>query len=125
MQIESGGTGGGKSFIHPASTSACARVKKCWEDGRLSAWCICCSVPFSSSFCYDPRARRPMPYFSSMPTRVRRREEALLMVILGIILTTVGIAAQFHLSPLMASMVVGFVIDNMEKRHRDFFLVIE
>ena len=66
-----------------------------------------------------------MPYFSSMPTRVRRREEALLMVILGIILTTVGIAAQFHLSPLMASMVVGFVIDNMEKRHRDFFLVIE
>jgi Kef-type K+ transport system membrane component KefB len=56
--------------------------------------------------------------------RVRRRE-ALLMVILGIILITVGTAAQFHISPLLASMVVGFVIVNTEKRHRDFFLVVE
>ncbi len=54
-----------------------------------------------------------------------RRREALLMVILGIIFTTVGIASQLNLSPLMASMVVGFVIVNIEKRHRDFFLVIE
>jgi Kef-type K+ transport system membrane component KefB len=57
--------------------------------------------------------------------RTVRRREALLMVILGIILTTVGIATQFHLSPLLASMVVGFVIVNMERRHRDFFLVVE
>ena len=44
------------------------------------------------------------------------------MVILGIIFTTVGVASQFNLSPLLASMVVGFVIVNVERRHRDFFL---
>jgi len=54
-----------------------------------------------------------------------RRREALLMVILGIIFTTIGTASQFHLSPLLASMVLGFFIVNMEKRHRDFFLVVE
>jgi len=54
-----------------------------------------------------------------------RRREALLMVILGIIFTTIGAASQLHLSPLLASMVMGFFIVNMEKRHRDFFLVVE
>lgn len=54
-----------------------------------------------------------------------RRKEALLMVILGIVFSTIGIASLFGLSPLLASMVVGFVIVNIERRHRDFFLVIE
>jgi Kef-type K+ transport system membrane component KefB len=54
-----------------------------------------------------------------------RRREALLMIILGIIFTTIGTASQFHLSPLLASMVLGFFIVNKEKRHRDFFLVVE
>jgi Kef-type K+ transport system membrane component KefB len=57
--------------------------------------------------------------------RMVRRREALLMVILGIIFTTIGVASQLHLSPLLASMVMGFFIVNMEKRHRDFFLVVE
>jgi Kef-type K+ transport system membrane component KefB len=58
-------------------------------------------------------------------THLVRRREALLMVILGIIFTTIGTASQLHLSPLLASMVLGFYIVNMEKRHRDFFLVVE
>jgi Kef-type K+ transport system membrane component KefB len=53
------------------------------------------------------------------------RREALLMVILGMVFSTIGVASLFGLSPLLASMVVGFVIVNLERRHRDFFLVIE
>lgn len=57
--------------------------------------------------------------------QVVRRREALLMVILGVIFTTVGLAIQFHLSPLLACMVTGFVTVNIARRHRDFFLVVE
>lgn len=56
---------------------------------------------------------------------VVRRREALLMVILGVILSTVGAAVTLHLSPLLAAMVVGFVIVNLERFHRDFFTVTE
>lgn len=57
--------------------------------------------------------------------KVVRRREALLMVILGVVLSTVGAALSLHISPLLASMVIGFVIVNLERRHRDFFTVIE
>jgi Kef-type K+ transport system membrane component KefB len=42
-----------------------------------------------------------------------------------VVLATVGAAAVLHLSPLLASMIVGFVIVNLERRHRDFFAVTE
>ena len=53
------------------------------------------------------------------------RREALLMVILGILFATSGVASSLKLSPLLANMVVGFVIVNLERRHYDFFLVVE
>jgi Kef-type K+ transport system membrane component KefB len=57
--------------------------------------------------------------------RLIRRREALLMVILGVIFVTTGIASVFKLSALLANMIVGFIIVNFEARHHDFFLVIE
>jgi len=57
--------------------------------------------------------------------RLVRRREALLMVILGVIFVTTGIASVFKLSALLANMIVGFIIVNFEARHHDFFLVIE
>jgi Kef-type K+ transport system membrane component KefB len=57
--------------------------------------------------------------------RAVRRREALLMVILGILFGTSGVASLLKLSPLLANMVVGFVIVNLERRHHDFFLVVE
>lgn len=57
--------------------------------------------------------------------RLIRRREALLMVILGVIFVTTGLASVFKLSALLANMIVGFIIVNFETRHHDFFLVIE
>jgi Kef-type K+ transport system membrane component KefB len=57
--------------------------------------------------------------------RFVRRREALLMIVLGCILTTCGSALVFQLSPLIANLVLGFVIVNLESRHQDFFNVIE
>ncbi|MFP3869199.1 MAG: cation:proton antiporter [Desulfobacteraceae bacterium] len=57
--------------------------------------------------------------------RLVRRREALLMVILGVLFSTSGVAILFELSPLLANMVVGFIIVNLERRQRDFFIVIE
>jgi len=58
-------------------------------------------------------------------SRVVHRREAMLMVVLGVVLSTVGAALTFELSPLLASMVIGFVIANMERHHQDFFTTIE
>lgn len=60
----------------------------------------------------------------SMARFVRRRE-ALLMIVLGSILTTCGLAYIFKLSPLVANLVLGFMIVNLEVRQHDFFTVIE
>jgi Kef-type K+ transport system membrane component KefB len=57
--------------------------------------------------------------------RVIRRREALLMVILGTVFLIVGVAKLLHLSPLLANMVLGFFVVNMERRHQDFFGVVE
>lgn len=57
--------------------------------------------------------------------RLVRRRESLLMVILGTLFLVSGIAVLAHLSALLANMVVGFIIINLERRHHEFFLVIE
>ncbi len=49
--------------------------------------------------------------------RLVRRREALLMVILGTLFSTSGAAALLGLSPLLANMVMGFIIVNLELRH--------
>lgn len=54
-----------------------------------------------------------------------RRREALLMVILGTIFLIVGVAKLLHLSALLANMVLGFFVVNLERRHLDFFAVVE
>lgn len=60
-----------------------------------------------------------------LTAQVVRRREALLMVVLGVVLSTVGAAISVDLSPLLASMAVGFVIVNLERHHRGFFTVTE
>jgi len=67
----------------------------------------------------------PAAMFLITIARAVRRREALLMVILGILFGTSGVASLLKLSPLLANMVVGFVIVNLERRHHDFFLVVE
>jgi len=57
--------------------------------------------------------------------RLIRRREALLMVILGTIFVVCGLAKLMHLSALLANMVLGFFVVNLERRHQDFFLVVE
>ena len=57
--------------------------------------------------------------------RLIRRREALLMVILGTIFLICGLAKFLNLSALLANMVLGFFVVNLERRHQDFFLVIE
>ena len=67
----------------------------------------------------------PAAIFLKIIARLVRRREALLMVILGILFATSGLASLLKLSPLLPNMVVGFIIVNAERRHRDFFLVVE
>jgi Kef-type K+ transport system membrane component KefB len=57
--------------------------------------------------------------------RLIRRREALLMVILGTIFVICGVAKLLHLSALLANMVLGFFVVNLERRHHNFFLVVE
>ncbi|HDH99011.1 MAG TPA: sodium:proton antiporter [Deltaproteobacteria bacterium] len=57
--------------------------------------------------------------------RHARRREAILMVILGVLFTTIGAASLLGVSALLANMVVGFIIVNWEKRHHEYFLVVE
>ena len=57
--------------------------------------------------------------------RLIRRREALLMVILGTIFLICGLAKFLHLSALLANMVLGFFVVNLERRHQEFFLVVE
>ncbi|NOQ95892.1 MAG: sodium:proton antiporter [Desulfobacterales bacterium] len=67
----------------------------------------------------------PAAVFLKTIARLVRRREALLMVVLGVIFGTSGVASLLNLSPLLANMVVGFIIVNLERRHHDFFLVVE
>jgi Kef-type K+ transport system membrane component KefB len=60
----------------------------------------------------------------SIARHVRRRE-AILMVILGVLFTTIGAASLLGVSALLANMVVGFIIVNWEHRHHEYFLVVE
>jgi Kef-type K+ transport system membrane component KefB len=57
--------------------------------------------------------------------RYAQRREAILMVILGTLFGTIGAAALLEASALLANMVVGFIIVNWEKRHHNYFLVVE
>jgi Kef-type K+ transport system membrane component KefB len=54
-----------------------------------------------------------------------RRREALLMVILGAVFCTSGIAASLNISPLLPNMVLGFIIVNLHRGRHDLFLVVE
>jgi Kef-type K+ transport system membrane component KefB len=60
-----------------------------------------------------------------MIARLVRRREAMLMIVLGAILSTSGVAASLGLSSLLADMTIGFLAANLEPRRNDFFIVIE
>ncbi len=53
------------------------------------------------------------------------RGRALFGVMLGMIFMTGGLAASLSLSPILANMMLGFVIANFINRHEDLFTVIE
>lgn len=53
------------------------------------------------------------------------REEALLGVIVGSIFLTSGITISLNASPLLASMMLGFVVTNFVQRHEDLFTIVE
>lgn len=61
-------------------------------------------------------------YFSA---RTIDRREAMLMVVMGVLTLVSSIAAMFHASALLANMVVGLGIVNVEHGHQDYFRVME
>lgn len=58
-------------------------------------------------------------------SRMVRRREAQLMLILGTLFSSTGTATLLGLSPLLANMAQGFVVANFGRPHADFFLLIE
>ena len=54
-----------------------------------------------------------------------RRKETLLVIILGHILFCAGITDQLRFSPLLANMMVGFIVVNRAKHSHDLFIVVE
>ncbi len=99
---------GARALLHPLTPSWLNLV-----GGALLEICL--------SLALGTAAGLLLQFFS----RFIRRREALLMVILGVIFTVSGLAALFELSPLLANMVVGFIIVNRERQHQNFFLVVE
>ncbi len=53
------------------------------------------------------------------------RAEAMLMVVLGVLLSCAALANMLHASSILASMTVGFVIINHKPAHQNFFRVLE
>ena len=53
------------------------------------------------------------------------RKEAMLGVIAGAIFLAGGLAISFKVSPLLANMMLGFMVVNFVKHHEDLFAVVE
>jgi Kef-type K+ transport system membrane component KefB len=53
------------------------------------------------------------------------RKEAMLGVIIGAIFLAGGLAISLKASPLLANMMLGFVVVNFVRHHEDFFTVVE
>jgi Kef-type K+ transport system membrane component KefB len=53
------------------------------------------------------------------------RREAMLGVVIGLIFLTSGLAISFEVSPLLANMMLGFVVINFAEHHEDIFNVVE
>jgi len=56
---------------------------------------------------------------------VIERTEAMLMVVLGVLLSVSAIAAMVHASSLLSAMTLGFVVVNHKPAHQSFFRVLE
>lgn len=57
--------------------------------------------------------------------RFVRRQEAMLAVSAGLIFLTSGLALSLEVSPLLANMMLGFVVINFVEHHEDIFRVVE
>lgn len=57
--------------------------------------------------------------------RFVRRREAMLAVSIGLIFLCSGLAISLHVSPLLANMMLGFVVVNLVKHHADIFAIVE
>ena len=53
------------------------------------------------------------------------RRGAALMIVLGVLFSTIGAASLLGASALLTSMVMGFIIVNWEERHHEFFMAVE
>ncbi len=57
--------------------------------------------------------------------RHKRERREILIIVLGIVLLCSGVAMELHLSPLIANMMVGFVLINASGRNARVFRIIE
>ncbi|TCO76953.1 cation:proton antiporter [Marinisporobacter balticus] len=57
--------------------------------------------------------------------KISKKEDELLPFITGMIILLVGVAAKFHLSPLLSSMALGIVVANVSSHSRRAFSSIE
>lgn len=98
----------GAFFVHPETVSCFSLL---WRA----------MVKIFFSLCLGAAAGMLLKYIAQFV----RRQEALLMIVLGCILTTCGLANTINLSPLMANLVQGFIIVNGEVWQDDLFTVVE
>lgn len=57
--------------------------------------------------------------------RIVRRQEAMLGIVAGFVFFISGIAITLQVSPLLANMVLGFVVVNFVGPHKDIFSIVE
>lgn len=57
--------------------------------------------------------------------RFVNRKEAMLGIMVGAIFLTSGLSAGLKASPLLANMMLGFVVINFVVHHEDLFAVVE
>jgi Kef-type K+ transport system membrane component KefB len=57
-------------------------------------------------------------------TRLIKIKAVMLVLVIGVIVLCVGVTEKFHLSGIMANMVIGFIVCNMTKRE-DVYLAVD
>ncbi len=61
-------------------------------------------------------------YFSA---KIAESSKSLLMVVLGVLVTVASISTPCGASPLLANMVLGAVLTNIERGYKEYFLAVE
>jgi Kef-type K+ transport system membrane component KefB len=64
-------------------------------------------------------------YIISQLVRRKRKPNEIMIITLGVVFFTIGVAVAFHLSPLLTNMAAGAVIINLGARNHRIFHIIE